>query len=259
MYRPQHIGEGLIKMIFNSFQDALINNNGLPIIIPTHNNPTYVKNSVDFYHSIGHENILLIDNNSSYLPMIDYLHSISNEVSVVMQKINFGPRQFYDDRSIYALLPEYFILTDPDLRFSNKFPTNFVDILIELHNMFNVFKIGSALNLDIKEPNVLDEQYSISGNPITIRDIENNYYQNCIGSYEGDNIWLAPIDTTFALYKKGEKENSFMDSLRIDNRFLADHFGWFNPTPMTDDEYLFYTNNLNAVSSTEYLKKYKRL
>lgn len=247
-------------MIFNNFEECLSKIKGIPIIIPVFNNLTYTRDTVNFFHNMGQENIVLVDNASSYEPMIDYFKNVSNDVNIITQNVNAGPRQFFEDKGVYSLLPEYFIVTDPDLKFSNKLPTDFIDILIDVHNNFDVFKVGSSLNLNLLERNVLDEVYSIWGKQNTIRNIEQGYYTNQVGSIGEDSIWSAPIDTTFALYKKSNFKNNFLEAVRIDGRFCVDHLGWLNPSPLPEEEYLFYINNLEKnISSTEVLKKNKEI
>lgn len=246
-------------MRYESIYECLNKVHDIPLIIPTFNNVTYTRNIVDFFYKKNFSNIIILDNASSFEPMIDYLNVLCKDLDVVFQKNNYGPRQI-NDESIYKLLPEYFIVTDPDLGFNSKFPVEFINILVEISNAYSVFKVGSALNLDIQHPNILDNEYIIHNATQTIRSIEQSYYVNKVGENNKFSIWKAPIDTTFALYNKKYMTKNFFDGLRLDGIFLADHYGWFNPPPIPEKELLFYTSNIfEDISSTEVLKKYGRI
>lgn len=243
-------------MKYSHVDECLSKVNGVPLIIPTFNNMTYTKNIVDFFCQKNHENIIIIDNASTFEPMIDYLNNISNDIDVVFQNKNYGPRQIHSN-NLYYLLPQYFIITDPDLAFNNDFPDNFIDMLIELHGLYQTFKIGSALNLNILDSNILDVPYVIHKKTQTIRNIEESYYTNKIDQTDKFNIWKAPIDTTFSMYNKNNINFGFFESLRLDGIFLADHYGWYEPPPIPQNELDFYRNNIvDDISSTEILKKY---
>lgn len=246
-------------MKYTNVYDCFKNIHDTPLIIPTFNNITYTKNIVDFFYKKNFNNIIILDNASTFEPMVEYLNKISNEVDVVFQNINYGPRQLHNE-NLYSILPQHFIVTDPDLGFNSKFPADFIDILIDLSNSYSVFKVGSALNLDIKSPNILDNEYIIHNKKQTIRNIEESYYKDKLNQTDNFNIWRAPIDTTFALYNKNYIKENFFDAIRLDGIFLVDHYGWFNPPPIPKKELHFYTENIvEDISSTEVLKKYGKI
>jgi glycosyltransferase involved in cell wall biosynthesis len=82
---------------FNSIWELLeIKSPDLPIVIPTFNNPTYLKNTVDYFLERNF-NIIVLDNASTYPPMVKLLFDLSenDKCYIIMQNFNEGPRQFF--------------------------------------------------------------------------------------------------------------------------------------------------------------------
>ena len=65
--------------------------NNIPIIIISYNRFTYLKQLVDFLLYSGEKNIVIIDNNSTYDKLIQYLDEVQSDfVKVYRLKQNFG-------------------------------------------------------------------------------------------------------------------------------------------------------------------------
>ena len=248
-----------MAMIYNNILDINFEKNNVPIIIPTHDNPTYMNNTVNFFKNKNHDFIIVLDNNSKTEKMIDALNNLDSEIYTILQKNNCGPRQILNDNLIWNALPNIFILTDPDLGFSKDFPNNFCEELIEISNIYSAGKVGSALNIDILEPNVIDDIFFINGSHITIRGVEEPYFFNYVGEYNNSKIYEAPIDTTFALYNKSHSQKS----LRVAGKYLAEHYGWYKNPPIPQSEIYDYLSSLeqDVISLgglTETVKRYER-
>jgi hypothetical protein len=77
---------------------------------------------------------------------IAYLHNV--DVRVVNNVGNFGPWITpTNNRQIYDLLPDKYIITDPDLKFNPNIPSNFIEILASLSDKYKTSKIGFALDI----------------------------------------------------------------------------------------------------------------
>jgi glycosyltransferase involved in cell wall biosynthesis len=234
-------------MKFNDIQSLIqIDSPELPIIIPTFNNPTYLKNTVDYFLERDF-NIIVLDNASTYPPMLELLFELSenNKCYVVMQNSNQGPRQFFYDNSFYNWLPNYFYATDPDLGYNKDLTREDWLSFIDISERLDMYKVGVGMRLDIEDSNILDLVRNY-GYMTSIRELENGYYNSpCSATEQGDIIYNAPIDTTFALYNKKNQPvsgNNFMDkNVRVRGRFDSWHYGWFDPQPIPAEEQEFYT------------------
>ena len=117
-----------------------------PIIIPVFNLVTYAKFMVEQLESIGLSNFIVCDNNSTYPPMIEYLDSIGETHRVVRFEENLGPRVFAERSEFLNILPEYFIVTDPDLIFNEALPEKFISKMKRILDIYEVIKCNYFKN-----------------------------------------------------------------------------------------------------------------
>lgn len=231
----------------------------VPVIIPTFNTPSYLKSMIDQLEERGWTNIIIGDNGSTYQPMLDLLDELSSRYSVVMWNKNLGPRVYTEDKDICSRMPKYFILTDPDLLFNEKMPANSIDKMKRILDMYEVSKVGLAIDIDSSE----ERDRFFDANQVDRW--ERTYWSRKIDRYpEKDDLYAAPIDTTFSLYNRDRflaeidnvpgKMTCNTSAIRIAGRFTCRHMGWWAEQPLTKDEHEFYKNT-HTWSSTENEKK----
>ena len=131
----------------------------IPIVIICYNNYRYVENTLSQILRINKEyynNIIILNNASTCEDTIGYLKKLGSGgssssdgvVSIINNIGNFGPWIAADNNShIYNVLPNKFVLTDPDLKLNENIPSNFVDILATLSDKYKTTKIGLALDI----------------------------------------------------------------------------------------------------------------
>ena len=103
--------------------------NSVPVFIPTFNNPTYLRNFIKQLEQQEVKNIVVVDNNSTYLPMKEYLAVIEQKYKVIRLAKNFGPHYILRIEQFYQSLPGLFCLNDPDLELSTSLPVDFINEL----------------------------------------------------------------------------------------------------------------------------------
>ena len=91
--------------------------------MPCFNNLTYLTRMLGQLQRLGFEDIIVIDNASSFPPLLAYLDSPEPEITAVKENENHGPRALFQNREKYASLPQHFCLTDPDLKLNLDLPT----------------------------------------------------------------------------------------------------------------------------------------
>lgn len=231
--------------------------NEIPVIIPTFNLPSYLNMMIDQLESVGVSNYIVCDNNSTYPEMIKYLDRlICDNKNVVRFSENLGPRIFCETKEFLSILPEYFIITDPDILFNKNLPNNFIEKMKRVIETYDVSKCGFAID-------IFDSRDKFfKGHDIDTW--EGIYWQYKIEKYpEVDDLYYAPIDTTFSLYKKSKLINELMatrsgvtstSSIRIAGRFTCQHMGWWGDQPLTEDEIKFYKKT-QIWSATDNYKK----
>jgi len=232
----------------------------VPIIIPTFNTPTYLKSMIDQLEERGWTNVIICDNDSTYPPMVDLLDKLSNNYHVVLWGKNLGPRVYTENKDICSRMPKYFILTDPDLLFNKKMPITAINKMKRILDMYGVSKAGLAIDIDSP-----DEIKRFS-NPRGVESEERINWSRKIDKYfEKDDLYSAPIDTTFSLYNRDQflSEINYVplrmtcntSAIRMAGRFTCQHMGYWEDTPLTAEEEEFYKEN-NFWSATYFEKKY---
>jgi hypothetical protein len=194
----------------------------IPIIIVCYNNYKYVSNTLNQILRINedyYKNVIIINNSSTCQETIDYLNTLNN-ISII-NNINNGP--WVDHKRnvhIYEMMPDKYILTDPDLEFNIDLPNNFIDILSQLSDKYECNKIGFALDISEK-----DKMYNKDNYPY---EWELQFWNNKI---EDDDyiLYESEIDTTFSLINKLYSNNYH---IRVAGNFTAKHLPWYKYNPI---------------------------
>lgn len=220
--------------------------NLISIVIICYNNYKYVNNMIkQLEYLIAYPNILIIDNNSNCKYTIDYINKC--KYNVIKLNANFG-HLVWKNSFIFDILPDMFIITDPDLQFNKNTPTNFIDIMIELSNQYKSNKVGFAL--DISEPEKMFP-YSFNDfgyhNISTIWESQKRYWVNKILDNDKFELYFSDIDTTFCLFNKNYLTGS---NIRIAGDFTMKHLPWYIDVENISrlSRYLMY-KEINSISS----------
>jgi hypothetical protein len=220
----------------------------IPIIIVSYNNHIYVENTVKQIQKINPnyvENIIIMDNNSNDPDTINYLNSNNTSLCIIKNNTNSGPWVRHDcNTNVYNMMPDKFILTDPDLEFNKNLPANFIEIMIELSNKYDCEKIGFALRIDDFNEDMIPGDYM--DRPVNIYEWESQFWHNKIENNEYD-LYHAAIDTTFCLISK----NKWGPQIRIGGDFLARHLPWYIKGDIFNlyDKYLLYSKHERWIST----------
>jgi hypothetical protein len=197
------------------------------VLIPAFNNPTYVGGMVAQLLDRGLSNVVVIDNASTTPEMRQYLDAVAELIKVVQLADNRGPHHCFRHDPSFHSLPALFCITDPDLQLNPNLPSDF---LAELEAVTERFQVGKAgFSLDISEPHLMRDQKVIIG--------EISY--SICATNDGDPIYKAEIDTTFALYnKKYFRRDRALDAVRVAGRYTCKHLPWYkdNGLPPAEDE-----------------------
>jgi glycosyltransferase involved in cell wall biosynthesis len=214
----------------------------VPVLIPTFNNPTYLRNMLAQLRSLRLRDIRVVDNASTFPPMLELLATIEREFRVVRLHENAGPRALLSAEN-RAALPQFFCITDPDLQFNPDLPANFPARLIELTERHRIGKAGFAL--DISEPEKLRPNLLwIRKRRWRIWEWEAQFWDRPLGEVEGNPYYAAAIDTTFALcnqaYLDASAQAGLFRAVRVAGRYTAKHLPWYRDHHLPPEEAEFY-------------------
>jgi hypothetical protein len=216
----------------------------IPVYIPTFNNPTYTSNFISQLERFNLNKITVVDNASTFPPMVKLLNEISNKYELIRLNKNRGPHLLIRDLNYYEKLPNYFILSDPDIEISRNIPEDFINTLIEVSEEFKIGKVGLALAIP-KEEELIEKFIYMDGEKRSLIEWEEQFWENEVGkTSQGDSIFLTTLDTTFALYnKKYFNLEDRYKSLRIGGRYTSKHLGSYAKTIVPQEEIEYYLSN----------------
>lgn len=172
--------------------------------------------------------IILIDNDSAWPPMVEYLKNTKLEVVRVGQ--NGGHRALWSFNIHPQLRNEGpFVVTDPDVIPDEDCPP---DVLIYLTSLLDRFpEIGKA-GLGLR----IDDLPQDSASAQDIRDWESQFWE----TEREPGIFVADIDTTFAVYRAGAGPDHG-PAVRTGAPYLARHLPWYTDPGDPGAEEMFYT------------------
>lgn len=213
----------------------------VPIVINNRNRYTYLRDFVDWLQKAGYRKIIILDNDSHYPQLLEYYKNCPAKVIFLNQ--NVGYKALWQTDFFEEIKKGYYVYTDSDLEPDSKCPSDVVFRLYQILTKYAAEKCGPALKIDD-----LPEHYERKKEVVAF---EKKHWAKSVET----DVYDAPIDTTFALYKPfayGDAEE--LKALRVGGDLTFRHLPWYenslNPTP--EDRY--YKENVSS-SSFWYNKK----
>ena len=213
------------------------------IVINNRNRLTTTKKMVEKLLSINpNEQIIIIDNGSTYPPLLEWYNKIIDTVNIRFHK-NEGHLALWAI-GLYKELGEYFIYTDADIILPDNLPLDWKQIMFNIMMKYPEYK-KIALGLRIDD---LPENYLFKNQ---VKRNEGRWWLEEVES----NLYKADTDTTFALMKNFG-DNCY-PSLRICREdLICRHHGWYLCLDNLDDEEKYYLDHLEN-TMTQYSKQHK--
>ena len=205
----------------------------LPIYIINFNRLSYLKKSIAMFEKYNLRNIHIIDNVSTYPPMVEYLKHTPYTVHYMPE--NYGHMVFFIADEFKSVREnEYYALTDPDVIAVENCPADFMDYFYRLLQQFPKFnKVGFSLKTD-------DVNGSAEAKEL-LQKWEKQFYKKRLNFFK-PYLYDSALDTTFALYrpKKDRKNKDFYKAVRTGFPYEARHLPWYKDLNNLDDEDKFY-------------------
>lgn len=203
----------------------------VPIFIISYNRLKYLQRLIAWLQKHGQENIIIVDNASTYPPLLAYLDTLPYRV--VRLRENLGHLAVWKCGLFADILEEqYFVVTDPDVVPCETCPDDAMACFYN-HLMENpeITKCGFSLMIeDIPQDYPLRE---------SVMEVETPYWKKRLPDGSG---YLAPLDTTFALYRPGiaPEDPAWFSAVRLAPPYAARHLPWYEVAGDEDEESAFY-------------------
>ena len=226
----------------------------IPIVVLNKDRLHPLQLLIESLHSRGYDNITIIDNQSTYEPLLKWY-----EESGVHVFHNTIPETLYDTGTFYRLAVQlnhspfndivkgHYVFTDSDVVPDVSVPENFIDDMIEVLTEFNVHKVGFGLKLSDLPPGPRTDQ---------VIAMERSFWDTKIphSKYE---LFNAPIDTTFAVYGPGNPP-LWAHGIRMGGDYIAQHMPWYYDIDKLPDDELYYIQNLQPNRGPTYSMQVKQ-
>jgi hypothetical protein len=198
----------------------------IPVIINNRNRYGYLLKLIAWLEKNGMTNIIILDNDSTYPPLLEYYKSTRYKVFLTGR--NVGPFAIWQIPAMDHYVTDYYIYTDADVVPDESTGFECIRLMYErLRGDITIDKIGLALRIDN-----LPDHFKLKGEVI---DWESQFWK----VRDGRNFWRAKVDTTFALYAPYAKGGGDCKALRTDFPHVAQHLPWYenSDVPQEEDEY----------------------
>jgi hypothetical protein len=181
---------------------------------------------VDWLERAGHQEVILLDNSSTYPPLVEYLRQSPHQV--VRLNENLGHQAPWSCGLVASLGTSPFVVSDPDVLPDDACPDDAVEYFQEILHRFPAFdQAGFGLHVDD-----LPDWYPHRN---MVAQWERPFWTDEVGS----GIFAAHIDTTFALYRPGTGYK-VTEALRTGRPYTARHLPWYRDPRSPDEETAYY-------------------
>lgn len=216
----------------------------IPIVINNYNRLEYLEKLISSLKCRGYNNIHILDNNSTYPPLLDFYKG--TDVNVIYLGKNWGFRAIWDSGVVRDYWNSYYVYTDSDMEIAQDCPANFMEYFLNVLDKYpNCFKVGFGIKID-DIPNCFKYKNKVI-------DHEQQFWLNEVEH----GLYDAPIDTTFALYRPytGTSSNSKKMNIRTGNPYMIHHLPWYINSEVISEEEKYYISSVTQ--STHWSQKNK--
>lgn len=222
------------------FPSKIANASEIPIIINNFNRKTFLLQLIESLEKRGYTNIYILDNASSYPPLLEYYKTTPYEV--IHLGANLGFKALWKNKlTKKRFCNDYYIYTDSDVMLEAKCPSDIIDKMFSLlrTDYRYAFKIGPSIRID----NIPD-CYALKKEVVSW---ESAYYTTAVDN----DLYRAPIDTTFALYRPriGLSRRPSLEAYRMAPPYQIEHLPWYVDSQNLSDEDKYYASHCNQFST----------
>jgi hypothetical protein len=208
----------------------------IPIVINNFNRVTTTRKLVYSLKGLGYTNIHILDNTSTYPPLLEWYKWVENDVKIHYLDRNYLQNAIYDCpvRKEFVKKYPWIAYTDSDLELNPNTPSSFLEQLIGYADKYKLNKAGLALRID----DLPDSEWG---------DINRNWEKRFWVEELEPNIYKAQIDSTFCVIRP-ELPMHF-EAIRVAGDFTCKHIPWYLDMKNLDEEETFYLENAHEYST----------
>lgn len=203
-----------------------------PVFINNRNRLAALCQLIAWLERAHQTEIYLIDNDSSYPPLLEYYEHCPYPVIRLGQNVGHTAPWKAGVVAKYAR-GRYYVVTDPDVVPIDICPDDAIARFRDLLDTYpSPVKVGFGIKIDD-----LPEHYEYAGE---VRAWEGQFWEKPLEP----GVFEAPIDTTFALYRPCSQYA--LDALRTGEPYLVRHLPWYVDSHDPGDEDRYYSDHTNS-------------
>lgn len=208
-----------------------MNSKQIPIIINNRNRYASLRLLVDTLLRWGQENVTILDNASSFAPLIDYYNEIEKRVNIIRLEENLSNYVIWRPEFEYLRKPP-FVYTDSDIVPCDSCPDDTIDFLLKVAatRPMNIQKIALSLRIDD-----IPDCYAAAPQ---VRKWEGHMYGNPCGVIDSTWLYLSGVGTTFALYLDDQPHT--FNGIRVGYPYIAKHIPWYTDSANPSEEDVYF-------------------
>ena len=233
------------RKAWNFFLDTLIYGKQpqrykkIPVVINNRDRCTPLQQLVTWLEQHGYETIYIIDNDSSYPPLLEYYKTCPH---TVVRYGNLGHLALWKSPLFKSIRRDYYVYTDSDVVPAKDCPADVIGHFLEqLQQHPQLDKVGFSLAIDD-----LPDHYALKQEVI---DWERKHWDKPLKN----GLFDAPIDTTFALYRPFTMPRDghawAMPAYRTAPPYTAHHMPWYQDTQHFSEDELYYMQHASNSAS----------
>lgn len=208
----------------------------VPVVINNINRLSMMKRLIESLEIRGYSNIYIIDNGSTFPPLLDWYRTCSYPVFFLNR--NVGHLAVWETGIYKMFTDSYFAYTDSDVEIHPDCPDDFMERFINLLKKYpKALKAGFSICIN-DLPDCFDNKRQVVS-------WESQFWQEELEK----GAFKAPIDTTFAVYKpffKGEIIDFKGTYIRTDFPYSIRHLPWYADSGNLSEEDRYYLTHIKT-------------
>ena len=192
---------------------------------------------VEWLLSIGMESVNVIDNQSTYPPLLKYYEEMGDKIHVLRQDVNLGPRGFWQIKAYHKNIATPYIYTDCDLVPAADCPDDVIAVMlakltkVEPPEANGGRKVGVSLRIDNLPDHFCKKDLVVKW--------EQKFWDES-RRFDEQSLY-ADVDTTFAMYHP--RQDFTYIGLRLDKPRSFEHVPWYSDESKPTDEDVYYRDH----------------
>jgi hypothetical protein len=219
-------------------------NKNIPIVILNRDRLYPLIDQVNVLRQKGYNNVTIIDNQSTYQPLLEWYKE--SKLDVFYNDITENSCHAFRDLVLMGhpkfveITSNWYVFNDSDIIPLDTVPDNFINDLVSYAIRHNKTKVGMSIKIDD-----LDLSYPLNE---WVYSYESTYWTNAVID-EDVELYPHPIDTTFAVHAPHALPTWSNNTLRAGVPYIVKHAPfYYDPNNLPEDE-KYYLSHMNKQSS----------